>query len=243
MNRVGAVVESGGVRFRVWAPKPRTIAVEVVASPASKNGRTIALKPTGDGWFEGFADGLGAGARYHFVLDGERRRPDPASRAQPDGVHGPSAVVDAAAFQWSQPRRPRPMSELVVYELHVGTFTRGGTFVDAIAELDRLVDLGITAIEILPVASFAGRRNWGYDGVDWFAPQQSYGGPDDLRRLVDAAHARGLSFILDVVYNHFGPEGNYVSEFAPWFTSRHKTPWGDAIDYGNPAVRAYIRDN
>ncbi len=239
MAPIGAVVESAGVRFRVWAPKPRTIAVEIVAPDA----RTIALKPTGDGWFEGFADGLGAGARYQFVLDGERRRPDPASRAQPEGVHGPSAVVDASAFRWSHPRRRRPMNELVVYELHVGTFTRGGTFDSAIAELDRLVDLGVTAVEILPVASFAGARNWGYDGVDWFAPQQSYGGPDGLRRLVDAAHGRGLTFLLDVVYNHFGPEGSYVGELAPWFTSRHKTPWGDAIDYGNPAVRAYILEN
>jgi maltooligosyltrehalose trehalohydrolase len=238
VHPIGAVVEPRGTRFGVWAEKPRTIAVEIVA-PA-KDARTIALESTGDGWFEGFAAGVGAGARYHYVLDGERRRPDPASRAQPEGVHGPSEVVDPAAFRWSQPRRPRPMRELVVYELHIGTFTPGGTFDSAIAALDRLVDLGVTAIEILPVASFAGARNWGYDGVAWFAPQQSYGGPDGLKRLVDAAHARGLTFLLDVVYNHFGPEGNYVGEYAPWFTARHKTPWGDAIDYGHPAVRAHI---
>jgi maltooligosyltrehalose trehalohydrolase len=238
-REVGAFAVAGGTHFRVWAPKPRTIELELVSPLA----RRLPLRAAGDGWHEAFVEDLGAGARYCYVLDGERRRPDPASRAQPDGVHGPSAVVDPAAFGLVQPRRPRPMAEHVVYELHVGTFTREGTFDAAAAALDRLVDLGVTAVEVLPIASFSGCRNWGYDGVAWFAPQESYGGPAGFARLVDAAHARGLAFILDVVYNHFGPEGNYVGEYGPWFTDRHKTPWGDAIDYGNPAVRAYILGN
>jgi len=202
------------------------------------------MRSAGNGFFEATVEGIGAGARYWYVLDGERRRPDPASRALPEGVHGPSEVVDARAFAWKHARRPRRMRELVIYELHVGTFTRAGTFDAAAKELDRLVDLGVSAVEILPVASFSGERNWGYDGVGWFAPQRSYGGPDGLRRLVDACHAHGLSFILDVVYNHFGPEGNYVGEYAPYFTPKYKTPWGDAIDYeGAPPVRQFVLDN
>ena len=237
---VGAIVDGERTHFRVWAPKPRSIELELVA-PRSER---VAMRAAGDGWFEATVDGIGAGARYYYVLDGERRRPDPASRALPEGVHGPSEVVDARAFTWRHSRRPRRMRDLIIYELHVGTFTRQGTFDAAAAELDRLVDLGVTAVEILPVASFSGERNWGYDGVGWFAPQRSYGGPDGLRRLVDACHARGLSFILDVVYNHFGPEGNYVGELAPYFTSKYKTPWGDAIDYEDaPPVRQFVLDN
>ena len=235
---VGAIVEGERTRFRVWAPKPKSIELEIVAPRKER----VALRDAGDGTFEATVDGIGAGARYCYLLDGERR-PDPASRAQPDGVHGASEVVDPRQFAWKHARRPRRMRDLIVYELHVGTFTRAGSFDAAAAALDRLVELGVTAVEILPVASFSGARNWGYDGVDWFAPQESYGGPDGMRRLVDACHARGLSFILDVVYNHFGPEGNYVGQYAPYFTSRHHTPWGDAIDYGAPAVRAFILDN
>ncbi|MDB4966324.1 MAG: malto-oligosyltrehalose trehalohydrolase [Myxococcales bacterium] len=236
----GAIVEAGRTRFRVWAPRPKSIELEIVAPQA----RRVAMKAAGDGWFEAVVDGAGKGTRYHYLLDGERRRPDPASRAQPEGVHGPSEVDDPRSFAWQHPPRPRSTRELAIYELHVGTFTPEGTFDAATAQLDRLVDLGITAVEILPVASFSGERNWGYDGVDWFAPQQSYGGPDGLRRLVDACHARGLSFILDVVYNHFGPEGNYVGEFASYFTAKYHTPWGDAIDYeGAPPIRQLVLDN
>ena len=237
---IGAIVDGERTLFRVWAPKPRAIELEIVAPRAQR----VAMKPVGGGWFEAAVDGVGAGARYFYLLDGERRRPDPASRALPDGVHGPSEVVDPRAYKWRHPRRPRPMRELIIYELHVGTFTRAGTFGAAAAELDRLVDLGVSAVEILPVASFSGARNWGYDGTGWYAPQRSYGGPEGLRRLVDACHARGLSFILDVVYNHFGPEGSYVGELGPYFTSKYRTPWGDAIDYeGAPAVRQFVLDN
>src|SRR5438874_2331899 len=201
---IGAIVDGERTQFRVWAPKPRSIELQLV-SPLKER---IAMQAAGGGWFEAVVDGIGAGARYYYLLDGERRRPDPASRALPDGVHGPSQVVDARAFAWRHARRPRRLRELVIYELHVGTFTRAGTFARAAAELDRLVDLGVTAVELMPVASFSGARNWGYDGVGWFAPQQSYGGPDGLWRFVDACHGAGLSVILDVVYNHFGPEGN-----------------------------------
>ena len=238
---IGASFDSTGTKFRVWAPRPRRVQLEIVGYP-----EPLPLTATGDGYFEASVANLPAGARYRYLLDdGEqiRARPDPASRAQPDGVHAASAVVDPSSFVWRHPRRPRPMRELVIYELHVGTFTRGGTFDDAAAALDRLVDLGVTAVEIMPVATFSGARNWGYDGVDWFAPHPAYGGPDGLRRLVDACHARGLSFLLDVVYNHFGPEGNYVAEYGPYFTARHKTPWGDAIDYAAAPVRQFILDN
>jgi maltooligosyltrehalose trehalohydrolase len=237
----GASFDGSATTFRVWAPRPRRIALELL-DPAP---RLVPLAPVAEGLFETRRDDVLPGTRYWYVLDGERRRPDPAARAQPAGVHGPSQVVDPS-FAWQHPRRRWRMAELVLHELHIGTFTTAGTFDAAAAHLDALVDLGITAVEIMPVASFSGARNWGYDGVGWFAPQASYVGPDGLRRLVDACHGRGLAVILDVVYNHFGPEGCYVSEFAPWFTARHKTPWGDAIDYdGEHAamVRAHVLDN
>jgi maltooligosyltrehalose trehalohydrolase len=234
---IGATVDDGGTRFRVWAPRPRTIELEL-------DGRRLALAPSGDGYFERYVPGAAAGARYAFVLDGERRRPDPASRAQPDGVHGPSQIVDPRAFAWRAAHLARgarrALADYIIYELHVGTFTPDGTFDAAARELPRLAELGVTAVELMPVAAFPGRRNWGYDGVAWLAPQASYGGPDGLRRFVDAAHARGLSVVLDVVYNHLGPEGNYLGEFGPYFTPRHRTPWGDALDYAAPAVRAHV---
>jgi maltooligosyltrehalose trehalohydrolase len=239
---IGALVQGMGTRFRVWAEKPRSLALEIIhPSPAR-----VELAPEGGGYYGAFVDGVAAGARYFYLVDGERRRPDPASRAQPEGVHGPSEVVDPAAFAWQHSRRPRAVGELVIYELHVGTFTPGGTFDSAVGALDRLVDLGVTAVEIMPVASFSGTRNWGYDGVGWFAPQASYGGPDGLRRLVDACHERGLTVLLDVVYNHLGPEGNYLHDFANYFTARHHTPWGDALDYdGEHAaqVRGHVLAN
>jgi maltooligosyltrehalose trehalohydrolase len=237
---IGAIVDGGSTYFRVWAPKPRTIELELVEPRTER----IPMRDVGNGYREAVVDGIGAGARYFYLLDGERRRPDPASRALPDGVHGASEVLDLRGWAWRHARRPRRMRDLVLYELHVGTFTPEGTFDAAAAALDRLVDLGVTAVEIMPVASFPGARNWGYDGVGWFAPQRTYGGPDGLRRLVDACHARGLTFILDVVYNHFGPEGSYVGEFGPYFTSRYHTPWGDAIDYeGAQPVRQFVLDN
>jgi maltooligosyltrehalose trehalohydrolase len=236
---LGALVEDGRVRFRVWAPRPSRIEVELVAPTA----RRVPMAPVGDGDFEAIVDGVGAGARYFYRLDGERRRPDPASRAQPDGVHAASEVIDPAAWTFRHAAPVRRLDELVLYELHVGTFTRAGTFDAAAAELPRLAELGITAVEIMPVGAFPGTRNWGYDGVAWFAPQASYGGPAGLARLVDAAHASGLQLILDVVHNHLGPEGNYLEEFGPYFTSRHTTPWGPALDFDAAPVRRHVLES
>jgi maltooligosyltrehalose trehalohydrolase len=211
-----------------------------ILAPATQGPVTMAA--FGDGWFEAFADGIEPGVRYAYVLDGTRVRPDPASRSLPEGVHGPSEVVDTAAFAWTDTGWPGlPLKDMVLYELHVGTFTPQGTFDAAIPRLDRLRHLGVTAIELMPVASFPGTRNWGYDGVGLFAPQRTYGGPGGLQRLVDACHARGLAVVLDVVYNHLGPEGNYLAEFGPYFTNRYKTPWGDAVNYDGEDARG-VRD-
>lgn len=205
------------------------------------------MAPAGAGWSEAAVEGIGPGARYLYILDGARARPDPVSRAQPEGVHGPSEVVDPGAFAWTDAAwGGRPLSEMVIYELHVGTFTPEGTFDAIISRLDALRDVGVTAIELMPVASFPGERNWGYDGVHLYAPQRTYGGPDGLRRLVDACHARGLAVVLDVVYNHLGPEGNYLAEFGPYFTDRYRTPWGQAINYdgeGREGVRRHVVEN
>ena len=203
------------------------------------------VAPVGDDVFETWVKDAGAGDRYSYILDGGTPLPDPASRFQPDGVHGPSQVVDAASFAWSDERwRPRPAHDLVIYELHVGTFSPEGTFAGVEQRLPYLRDLGITAIEIMPIADFAGARNWGYDGVALFAPSRAYGTPDDLRRLVNAAHAHGLSIMLDVVYNHLGPEGAYLPQFSrAYLTDAHQTPWGDAIDLASPLVRRFILDN
>jgi maltooligosyltrehalose trehalohydrolase len=233
---MGALVDDGGTSFRVWAPRPRRVELLV-------GDRHVAMREAGGGWLEARVEGVGAGARYCYLLDGERRRPDPASRAQPDGVHEASEVVDARRFPWRHAAPSRPMGEWVIYELHVGTFTPEGTFDGVTRELPRLAELGVNAVELMPVGAFPGRRNWGYDGVAWYAPQASYGGPDGLRRLVDAAHGLGLAVIADVVYNHLGPEGNYLAEFGPYFTERHHTPWGAAIDFSQPAVRAHVLAN
>ena len=188
-----------------------------------------------------------ADMRYVFRFPDGREFSDPASRFQPDGVHGASAVVDTRAFRWTDRAFvARPLAESVIYELHVGTFTREGTFATAIERLDSLADLGITAVEIMPVAQFPGSRNWGYDGVYPFAVQNSYGGPTGLQQFVDAAHARGISVILDVVYNHLGPEGNYLGAFAPFFSDRYHTPWGEAVNFDGPRsepVRAFFIQN
>src|SRR5262249_19048457 len=185
-----------------------------------------------------------AGTRYRFRIDGELDVPDPASAFQPDDVDGPSEVIDHATYRWqARDWRGRPWEDAVILELHVGAFTPQGTFRSAIEKLDHVAETGLTAIELMPVADFAGRRNWGYDGVLLYAPDNAYGRPDDLKALVDAAHARGLMVFLDVVYNHFGPEGNYLSRYAPsFFTSAH-TPWGLAIDYRLPQVRVFAIEN
>ncbi len=236
---IGAVCLEDGVRFRVWAPRCRHVALRVLSAHM---GAPLALSAAGGGWFDATVAGVGPGARYRYVLDGERERPDPAARFLPEGVHGPSEVVDTRAFPWTDRGwRGRALRDMVLYEIHVGTFTPEGTFEAVIPRLDRLQALGVTAIELMPVASFPGTRNWGYDGVGLFAAQAAYGGPVGLQRLVDACHARGLAVVLDVVYNHLGPEGNYLAEFGPYFTDARQTPWGPAMNYDGEDSRG-VRD-
>ncbi len=230
------------MKFEVWAPKPRRVDVVIGAdhhdmSPVE--GR--------DGWFAVEVANAAPGTRYGFSLDGGLPRPDPRSPSQPDGIDGPSEAVDHDAFGWSDGGwRGLPLAGAVVYELHIGTFSEGGTFDSAIEYLSHLVDLGVDAVELLPVNEFSGARGWGYDGVDLFAPHHAYGGPEGLKRFVDACHERGLAVILDVVYNHLGPAGNYLGEFGPYFTEKYSTPWGMAVnldDRGSDEVRRFFLDN
>ncbi|VTS00671.1 malto-oligosyltrehalose trehalohydrolase : Malto-oligosyltrehalose trehalohydrolase OS=Moorella thermoacetica (strain ATCC 39073) GN=Moth_1809 PE=3 SV=1: CBM_48: Alpha-amylase: DUF3459 [Gemmata massiliana] len=241
--RLGAVyLGNGTCRFRVWASKRERVDLRVTA-PAE---RVVPMRPTGAGYFEVTLDGVAPGARYLYRLDGGVERPDPASRSQPATVHGPSEVVDPA-FPWTDAHwHGVPLDKYVIYELHVGTFTPEGTFDAVVTHLDELVELGVTAVELMPVAQFAGSRGWGYDGVYPFAPHAAYGGPAGLKRLVDACHAHGLAVVLDVVYNHFGPEGGYLQEFGHYFTDRYRTPWGDAVNVDGPKsdeVRRYLIEN
>jgi malto-oligosyltrehalose trehalohydrolase len=233
----GAEPRAEGVRFRLWAPSHAAIELELDGAG------TRPMRRVADGWHELVTHSARAGTRYRFVLPDGLRVPDPASRHQPEDVHGPSEVIDPGAFAWTDAGwTGRAWEEAVLYELHIGAFTPEGTFRAAIGRLDHLVALGVTAIEIMPVAEFPGRRNWGYDGVLPFAPDASYGRPEDLKALVDAAHARGLMVLLDVVYNHFGPEGNYLWAVArETFTERHHTPWGAAINFDGPQSAA-VRD-
>ena len=241
MNLLGASLHADGTTFRVWAPRCRTVDLVI------EGRRPQPLRDAGDGVRELGLPGSMAGARYQYRLDGEHYRPDPVSRWQPQGVHGPSIVVDPTRFAWTDAGfRGHARADLVFYELHVGTYTTAGTFEAIIPHLRRLADLGITAVELMPVAEFPGSRNWGYDGVHIYSPQSTYGGPQGLRRLVDACHAQGLSVVLDVVYNHLGPEGNYLAEFGPYFTDRYKTPWGTAINFDGPdgiGVRHHFVEN
>ncbi len=232
-----AVLDGNRTRFRVWAPFVRRVELHLVA-PVD---RVVPMAPGERGYHEVVVDGCGPGARYRYRLDGDRERPDPASRFQPGGVHGPSEVVDAA-FPWTDAGWTGiPLRDCVFYELHVGTFTPEGTFDAVIPRLAILRDLGVTAVEIMPVAQFPGGRNWGYDGAYPYAVQDSYGGPAGLKRLVDACHAAGLACALDVVYNHLGPEGNYLGEYAPYFTDRYRTPWGSAINFDGPGSDEVLR--
>jgi maltooligosyltrehalose trehalohydrolase len=239
--RLGAVPGSGGTTFRVWAPTAARVELVLYGGHVE---RAVAMEPEGEeGYFSLVAPDVGPGALYRYRLDGDTAYPDPASRSQPEGVHGPSRVVDPA-FAWTDHGwRGVAADDLVIYELHVGTFTEPGTFAAASERLDHLVELGITAVEVMPIANFPGERNWGYDGVNLFAPSTAYGGPEAFRRFVDAAHARGLAVLLDVVYNHLGPEGNYIPAVTGgrFFTDRHHTPWGDAVNYDGPGSRA-VRD-
>lgn len=234
---LGAMPVSGGTRFRVWAPKTQTLSVRVVGGPS------LALQREADGYFTGVAPGVQAGARYVFRFPDGRERPDPASLLQPEGVHGPSEVVDLAAIA---PRRKGPgvpLEKLIFCEIHLGTFTAEGTAEAAARHVPELAESLFTAVEVMPVAAFPGARGWGYDGVAPFAAHEAYGGPAGLARFVDAAHEAGLSAFLDVVYNHLGPEGNYLAEYGPYFTPKHKTPWGDALDFSLPPVRRFFLEN
>jgi maltooligosyltrehalose trehalohydrolase len=235
------VREDGSVRFRLWAPK----AQRVVLCLENSQRDHIPLMQLEHGWFEVITRQAHAGSRYRFQIDGGAEVPDPASRFQPLDVHGPSEVIDPLAFDWKDDRwSGRPWEEAVIYELHVGAFTPKGTFRATEQKLDHLRDLGVTALELMPVADFPGRRNWGYDGVLFYAPDSSYGRPDDLKHLVQAAHAKGLMIFLDVVYNHFGPDGNYLRPYSPqFFTDRHHTPWGDAINFNGHEVRDFFIHN
>ena len=241
----GAVPSQDGVRFTVWAPDANGL--ELLLHDGRAAGRHP-LAHSADGIRDTWVRGAAPGDRYAYVLDGNQVLPDPASRFQPDGVHGPSQVVDPSTFRWTDGRwHPPPPGDLVLYELHLGAFTPEGTFDGARARLPYLRDLGVTVIELMPVADFAGTRNWGYDGVALFAPSRAYGTPETFRRFVDAAHAHGLGVMLDVVYNHLGPEGAYLPCFsAAYFTERHRTPWGAAINLdapGSEVVRRFILDN
>jgi maltooligosyltrehalose trehalohydrolase len=243
---LGAWPEGGGVRFRVWAPKASQVFVSLEGvEPFS----TVPLWKYEDGTFSGWDDEVRIGQRYSYWIDfADTTYPDPASRFQPEGVHGPSEIIDPGIFPWTdQAWRGIDRDQAIIYELHVGTFTPEGTFKAASARLAEPADLGVTAVQLLPVNDFPGRWNWGYDGVSLFAPARCYGRPDDLRRLVDRAHSYGMAVLLDVVYNHFGPDGNYTGQFSPFYINpKHKTNWGPAINLGGEGsamVREFFFEN
>ena len=234
------LVSAQSAHVRVWAPACRHVDFAI------DGGVSHPLEPAADGFFEGTVSGVAAGTRYWFRLNRDRLRPDPVSRFQPDGPNGPSMVVNPHEFNWADRdwRGVQPRGH-VLYEMHVGTFTPDGTWSAAADQLPALADLGITVIEMMPVADFAGRFGWGYDGVNLYAPSRLYGTPDDLRRFIDRAHAMGIGVILDVVYNHLGPDGNYLPEFSPdYFTDRYKNDWGEAVNFeGPPQARDYFVEN
>jgi len=234
--RFGPELTSAGARFRLWAPAARSVALVL--------DQAYAMKAQEGGWYVLDHAGAHAGTRYKFRIDGEVGVPDPASGFQPEDASGPSEIIDHATYPWrAEHWRGRPWQDASILELHVGTFTPAGTFRAAIDKLDHVAETGFAAIELMPVADFSGRRNWGYDGVLLYAPDSVYGRPDDLKALVDAAHLRGLMVFLDVVYNHFGPEGNYLGRYAPQFFTTAQTPWGSAVDYRVPEVRAFAIQN
>ena len=249
-DRLGATPIDGATRFEIWAPEADGVEI-VLEDDLGRATRRCALTPTtpqpGMTTWTGTADEVGRGNRYRVSLGGSDPLPDPASRWQPEGVHGASCIVDTQTFTWTDADwKGIALSETVLYEIHVGTFTPAGTFDAALGQLDRLARLGITMIEIMPINAFPGERNWGYDGVFPFAVQHSYGGPEGLARFVDAAHALGMGVMLDVVYNHFGPEGNVLARFGRYFTDTYDTPWGSAINVagaGSDGVRRFFVEN
>ncbi|HEX5399767.1 MAG TPA: alpha-amylase family glycosyl hydrolase, partial [Verrucomicrobiae bacterium] len=226
--------------IRVWAPIPEQVELAL-------GEKRQPMKRDGGGWWQALIEPPAPSPDYGFVLDGEGPFPDPRSPWQPNGIHQLSRLVDHSAFNWTDAGfKARPLAEALIYELHVGTFTTAGTFDTATERLDHLVQLGVTHVELMPVNEFSGARGWGYDGVDLFAPHQAYGGPDGLKRFVNACHARGLAVLLDVVYNHLGPTGNYLGKFAPYFTNHYHTPWGAALNFDGPhseEVRRFFCDN
>jgi maltooligosyltrehalose trehalohydrolase len=226
--------------FRVWAPLPQKVELQL-------NGKSFPMTRAENGWWTVEIGSAKAGGDYGFILDGAGPFPDPRSASQPNGVHKLSRLVDQNSFQWTDKKfQAPPLSSALIYELHVGTFTSQGTFLSTIEKLDHLVALGVTHVELMPVAEFSGNHGWGYDGVDLFAPHHAYGAPDDLKKLVDACHARGLAVILDVVYNHLGPTGNTLVKFAPYFTKKFASPWGEGINFDDAdsdEVRRFFCDN
>jgi len=235
-RQFGPELTTHGIRFRLWAPAASRVDLLLEKPYPLTRGE--------DGWHSAEISGVGAGTRYKFRVDDAIDVPDPASAFQPEDVSGPSEVIDQAAYQWRAAQwRGRPWHQAVVLEAHVGTFTGEGTYRAMIDKLDHLVETGVTALELMPLADFAGTRNWGYDGVLWYAPDSAYGRPDDLKALIDEAHLRGLMVLLDVVYNHFGPEGNYLGRYAPSFFTETQTPWGSAIDYRVAQVRDFAIEN
>jgi maltooligosyltrehalose trehalohydrolase len=236
VRQFGPRLTRNGAIFRLWAPAAKR--VDLLLS------RPHAMTRGSDGWFSADVDGVNSGTRYKFRIDDEIDVPDPGSDFQPDDVAGPSELINHEGFAWrATDWRGRPWQEAVILEAHVGAFTREGTYRAMIDRLDHLVETGITVLELMPLADFPGQRNWGYDGVLWYAPDSAYGRPEDLKTLIDEAHRRGLMVMLDVVYNHFGPEGNYLGRYAPSFFTDAQTPWGSAIDYRVPQVRAYAIEN
>jgi malto-oligosyltrehalose trehalohydrolase len=235
-RQFGVKLTPGGATFRLWAPAANRVDVLLEKPHALRRGE--------DGWFSADIAGIKAGTLYKFRIDDKVDIPDPAAAFQPQDVAGPSEVIDHNAYQWrARDWRGRPWHDAVLIETHVGTFTPEGTYRAMIDRLDHLVATGFTALELMPLADFPGKRNWGYDGVLWYAPDGAYGRPDDLKLLIDEAHLRGLMVFLDVVYNHFGPEGNYLGQYAPSFFTQAQTPWGSAIDYRVPQVRAFAIEN
>ncbi|MBE7413681.1 MAG: malto-oligosyltrehalose trehalohydrolase [Deltaproteobacteria bacterium] len=242
---IGANIEGAGCRFTVWAPGSSALCL-VIQAAGEGPWRALPMERDGSGYWSALVTGAGAGTRYRFSLDG-RERADPASHYQPLGVEGPSEAVDHASFRWRDGAWEAPSpAEMVIYEVHPGAFTVQGDLESIIPRLRALKDLGVNALELMPVAQFPGERNWGYDGVFPFAVQNTYGGPEALKRLVNECHIIGMAVILDVVYNHFGPEGNHIAEFGPYFTDRYRTPWGDAVNFdgrGSDHVREFFIRN
>src|SRR5687768_4990869 len=236
-----SLLDGGGAQFQLWAPAARHVELALYNGPAAQPSFVPTACDT-QGWWECLVAEAGAGTRYHWRIDGNLLVPDPASRQNPHGVHEPSCVVDPLQFEWDANWSGRPWPEVVLYEMHLGAFTPEGTFAAAGQRLEDLAALGITAIELMPAADFPGRFGWGYDGVLPYAPRAAYGTPDEFKHFVQQAHRLGLMVFLDVVYNHFGPEGNYLGRYAPQFFSKtRKSPWGAAINFDGPDS-ANVRD-